>query len=78
VTTKRTQGERLVAIETKLEVLSGDINEIKDSLKEHIAWEESKYNSLKQDYAAKWSEKAIYAIIMILIGVAIKVMVGGI
>ena len=73
-----TQGERLVAIETKLEDINYSIEEIKTSLKDHMEWEDKKYNDLKSDFAAKWAEKAVWFLIAALAGIALKVMVGGI
>lgn len=70
-------GERLVAIETKLEEMSSSINEIKDTLKSHIEWEDRKYESIKKEFAAKWVERGFYAVILILIGIAFEVMLRG-
>lgn len=64
---KVTQGERLAVIETKLETLQEDISEIKSAIKSHMVWEEKKYEGLKQEFAAKWAEKAITFLIGLIV-----------
>jgi preprotein translocase subunit SecF len=57
--------------------MSNNIQDIKDTLKSHIEWEDKKYDSIKKEFAAKWVERGFYAVILILIGIAFEVMLRG-
>lgn len=84
--TTKTQTERLAVIENELKLFketqrehntqqAADIKEIKVLLKEHIDWEAEKYDNLKDEFAAKWTEKIIYGMIaFILIAVMTAIM----
>lgn len=78
VTTQRTQAERLAVIENELKLFketqrehntqqAADIKEIKMLLKEHIDWEADKYDNLKDEFAAKWTEKIIYGMVGLIL-----------
>jgi hypothetical protein len=59
--------ERLAVIETKLETIQSDVSEIKASIKEHIIWEDTKYEEMKKQFAAKWSERAVTGLIATIV-----------
>ncbi len=61
--TKLNTGERLVKIETKMEVMHDSITEIKEMLKEHVDWEAKKYEELDSKYASKLTEKIVYGLV---------------
>ena len=42
--------------------IKDDVKDIKDMLAEHVTWETKKYDEIKDDFAAKWVEKAIIAV----------------
>ena len=50
-TTKLTTGERFMKIEMKMEAMHDDLTEIKTLVKEHIAWEDTKYKEMDEKYA---------------------------
>lgn len=50
---KQTNGERLMALETKMDSIKDDVSEIKHDLKEHTKWEAEKYDTLDDKYAHK-------------------------
>jgi hypothetical protein len=72
----KTTGERLVMIETKMDVIQQDVSEIKQSIKQHMEWEEKKYNDLKDVYAGKWTEKVTYGLISAIIAIALTIIFG--
>ena len=53
---------RLVKIETGLEYLKDQVDEIKGLLKEHTVWEAQKYDSFENKFANKWVEKVSIAL----------------
>lgn len=44
--------------------IKNDVDEIKTMLKNHIIWEDKKYDDLKQDFASKWVEKVSIGLII--------------
>jgi len=77
VTKTKTQGERLAVIETEISQIKNDIADIKLSLNTHIAWEETKYDILKKDFAGRWVEKGFWLVIAAILGIALKITFGG-
>jgi len=69
---KQNEIERLTMVETKIDMLHDDIKEIKNSLKEHVVWEEGKYTQMDGKYAGKWTEKGFW----ILIGSIVSTILG--
>jgi len=53
---------RLVKIETNLNYLKEQVDEIKGLLKDHTEWETKKYDSLEEKFANKWVEKVSIAL----------------
>jgi len=59
---KQTTEARLVKIETKVEYITEQIDELKDLLKQHTTWESEKYDTLETKFANKWVEKVSIAL----------------
>jgi len=53
---------RLVKIETGLEYLKDQVDEIKGLLKNYSEWESQKYDSFETKFANKWVEKVSIAL----------------
>ncbi len=74
--TKKTVGERMAVIENDIGNIKDDINEIKTSLKDHIAREDEKFDNFGKSFAGKWIEKGFWVIITALIVMAISIIMG--
>jgi hypothetical protein len=59
----KTQAERMAIIETNLENIRKEIGEIKAMLTCHIESEDQRVMRLKEEFAAKWVERAVWAMI---------------
>ena len=76
---------KIAILETKIDQVSIDIKEIKNSLTHHVDWEEkyrkedhekwealfdklnNKIGGLDKRYASKWTEKIVYAVIIVMV-----------
>lgn len=80
VNTKNT-GERLVAIETKMDSICDSINEIKETLKAHVEKETVLYDNLDKKfdkkYAPKWIQPIVWGILTLILAYSISVIFGG-
>ena len=75
--TKTTTGERLVKIETSLDYLTDKIDDISESLKDHITREGENYESMQGRFAAKWVEKGIVAVGIAVVAFLIQQVIVG-
>lgn len=65
---------RLATMEQKIDDLSKNVKEIASDIKEHIRWENEKYEKLDNKYSAKWVETLTLTIaggLVVAIAVAI-------
>jgi hypothetical protein len=62
--------ERMARVETNIENIKEDVQEIKAMLNDHVTWEEDKYSDLDKKYAPKWVQTTL---ITLLIGLALSV-----
>jgi len=69
---KETMGERMARVETKLETVHNDINELKDLVKEHI----SKHGQVHKEMDNKYASKQIEVGFWWLAGTIITALVG--
>lgn len=60
--TKINNENRLTKMEQKIDNLIDDVKEIASDIKDHIKWEDEKYEKLDQKYSGKWVESLTLAI----------------
>ena len=53
---------RLAKMEQKIDNIVEDVKEISKDIKDHIRWEDEKYEKLDSKYSGKWVEKLTLAI----------------
>jgi len=56
--------EEFAVMKNEISHIKSDVNEIKGMLKNHIEWEDKKYDDLKDDFASKWVEKVSIGLII--------------
>jgi len=62
--------ERMARVETNINNIKEDVQEIKTMLTDHVLREDQKYKDLDKKYAPKWVERTL---ITLLLGIAITV-----
>jgi hypothetical protein len=71
-----TTKERLAVIETEIKGIKTDVAEIKTMIENHSKWENSKYESLKAEFASKWVEKVSVGLIIATIASVVGFIIG--
>lgn len=61
-------------LEEKISTIKEDIKELKDSMQQHIKWEQARYNEIDDKHAGKWVEKILITTLAALIsGLAVGI-----
>jgi adenine/guanine phosphoribosyltransferase-like PRPP-binding protein len=60
--------EEFAVMKNEITHIKTDVEEIKVLLKDHIRWESKKYDDLKNEFASKWVERAIIAVMTTVVG----------
>lgn len=62
------QAVKIARMEEKIDNISENVIELKDTLKDHVMSEGVKFDKLDKKYSSKWVERVVLGILMIMIG----------
>lgn len=68
----------MAKMEQQVENIDKGVERIEDALKEHIKWEDHKYEEMDKRFSGKWVEKVLVGVLILLLGGILVIANGGV